>query len=88
MIFNTVYGSAESEFPLGDPTKYPQSDIPAGTIKLYSEQYISDIGDAINEVTGESNEYTTQEMSGAIRNIHGGGLISTEFPIHVANIIS
>lgn len=53
----------------GDDVKYPLSDIPLGTIKLYTEQYISNIGAAINLVTGSNDTYTTREMSDALSNI-------------------
>lgn len=69
MIFNTTYSvSGSPAYPLGDPVKYPQQDIPTGTLKLYTEQYISDIGAALQSVTMSEDTYTTQEMSYAILN--------------------
>ena len=51
----------------GDNFKYPLIGIPEGTIKLYTEQWISDIGSAINDANGNNLTYNTREMSDAIR---------------------
>lgn len=55
--------------PDGDDISYPQEDIPVGFLRKYTEQYISDIATAIKSVNGSEDEYTTQEMSGAISDI-------------------
>ena len=83
MIFNTTYSvSGSPAYPLGDPVKYPQQDIPIGTLKLYTEQYISDIGAALQTVTRSENTYTTQEMSYAIlHHIPINGLYAIEFDL-------
>lgn len=64
MIFNTVYGTGGSSYPDGDNIQYPVVT-PSGK-KIYTEQYISDIGQALQSVTVSQNTYTTQEMSYAI----------------------
>lgn len=53
----------------GDDIEYPQEDIPVGYMRKYTEQYISDIATAIKAVNGSEDDYTTQEMSGAISDI-------------------
>ena len=55
--------------PDGDDISYPQEDIPVGFLRKYTEQYISDIATAIKTVNGSEDDYTTQEMSGAISDI-------------------
>ena len=55
--------------PDGDDISYPQEDIPVGFLRKYTEQYISDIATAIKAVNGSEDDYTTQEMSGAISDI-------------------
>lgn len=55
--------------PDGDDIEYPQEDIPVGFLRKYTEQYISDIATAIKAVNGSEDDYTTQEMSGAISDI-------------------
>lgn len=55
--------------PDGDDIAYPQEDIPVGFLRKYTEQYISDIATAIKAVNGSEDDYTTQEMSGAISDI-------------------
>lgn len=55
--------------PGGDDIEYPQEDIPVGYMRKYTEQYISDIATAIKAVNGSEDDYTTQEMSGAISDI-------------------
>lgn len=63
MIFNTVYtSSASPTYPSGDPVEYPQQNIPLGTLKLYTEQYISDIGAGVQDILANNIQYTTQEM--------------------------
>ena len=57
------------DYENGDNVKYPLIGIPSGTIKLYTEQWISDIGEAINLITGSNDTYTTREMSDALSNI-------------------
>lgn len=62
-LFNSAYsGHRSPTYPLGDPVKYPQQDIPLGTLKLYTEQYISDIGDGVQDILASNLQYTTQEM--------------------------
>ena len=82
-LFNSAYsGHRSPTYPLGDPVKYPQQDIPLGTLKLYTEQYISDIGRAIQQVTMSEDTYTTKEMSYAILNyIPKTNMIAIEFDL-------
>lgn len=35
-------------------------------LKLYTEQYIADIADAIRSVNGSTDKYTVAEMAGAV----------------------
>ena len=83
MIFNTIYTSPASPiYPSGDATKYPTSNIPVGTIKLYSEQYISDIGEALQVVTKSTDKYDVQQMSQTIlHHIPINGLYAIEFDL-------
>lgn len=68
--FNSIYsGHKVPTYPLGDPVKYPQQDIPLGTLKLYTEQYISDVGQGIRSVLANNLQYTTQEMIVALATI-------------------
>lgn len=62
----TTGTSPTPHYDSGDDILYPVADIPVGSVKLYTEQRISDIAQAINDVTGDINSYTTQDMSGAI----------------------
>lgn len=65
----TTGTSPEPHYESGDDILYPVMDIPSGSVKIYTEQRISDIAEAINGVTGEENSYTTQDMSAAITGI-------------------
>lgn len=58
--------------PSGDAIEYPVENIPAGEQKAYTEQFVSNIAVAINDITGESGSYTVEEMSGAITTEIGG----------------
>ena len=72
MIFNTIYTSSASPIsPSGDATKYPMVDIPVGSIKLYEEQKISNIGESIQAIMGSSSTYTTEEMSSTLQTARG-----------------
>ena len=63
-----------------DNIRYPIAE-PAGK-KIYTEQYISDIGAALQIVTRSENIYTTQEMSQAIlHHIPINGLYAIEFDL-------
>lgn len=64
--------SVEPEPPLeyGDSVKYPLNAIPLGTLKIYTEQYISDIAAHIQAILGTEDTYNTQEMSGALISIN------------------
>ena len=53
----------------GDPVEYPILNIPLGTLKLYTEQYISNIAANIQTINDSSDTYTTQEMSTALQDI-------------------
>ena len=53
----------------GDPVEYPISNIPLGTLKLYTEQYISNIAANIQTINDSSDTYTTQEMNTALQDI-------------------
>ena len=57
------------EYEDGDPVKYPIENIVVGKVKLYTEQYISEIASAILAVNGKDEKYNTQEMSEALSNI-------------------
>lgn len=82
MIFNTMYGVSSPTYPSGDPVKYPVEDIPVGQLKVYTEQYISDIGRAIQQVTMSEDTYTTKEMSYAILNyIPKTNMVAIEFDL-------
>lgn len=59
----------QPDYDYGDQDEYPLADIPAGEMKIYTVQYISDIATAINDITGESGSYTTAEMKEAIDGI-------------------
>lgn len=52
----------------GDTVRYPTTT-ETGVVKLYTEEYISDIGQGIIDINGLSQRYTTQEMSGALADI-------------------
>ena len=88
-LFNSAYsGHRGPTYPLGDPVKYPQQDIPLGTLKLYTEQYISDIGKAIQQVTMSEDTYTTEEMSYAILNyIPKIDIVAIEFDLTLSECI-
>lgn len=68
-----VTGEAvEPEPPLeyGDEIKYPVNTIPLGTVKIYTEQYISDIAAQIQAILATEDKYNTQEMSAALVDIN------------------
>ena len=72
MIFNTINaGSKSPAYPSGDVFVYPQQDIPLGSLKLYMEQYISNIGQGVQTVLDSDSQYTTQEMSTALATVQG-----------------
>ena len=50
------------EYENGDDILYPRDDIPVGSIKLYTEQYINNLIRKINEITGSANDYTVQTI--------------------------
>ena len=53
----------------GDNIEYPVIDIPAGYMRKYTEQYISDIAEGIKAINGSEDNYTTQEMIAALEGI-------------------
>lgn len=53
----------------GDDIEYPVIDIPAGYMRKYTEQYISDIAEGIKAINGSEDTYTTQEMIAALEGI-------------------
>lgn len=53
----------------GDSIEYPVIDIPAGYMRKYTEQYISDIAEGIKTINGSEDNYTTQEMIAALEDI-------------------
>lgn len=55
----------------GDLIQYPV-ETQAGVIRLYTEEYISDIASAIQGVLDTSETFNTREMSAAISSIHRG----------------
>lgn len=64
-------GAPQPVYENGDEVKYPQSVIPLGTVKLYTEQYISDIATWINTINIDpSGRYNTREMSDALSAIN------------------
>ena len=50
----------------GDDIEYPLIDIPAGSMKKYTEQYISNIAESIKAINGSEDTYNTQEMVSAL----------------------
>lgn len=50
----------------GDNIDYPLIDIPAGSMRKYTEQYISNIAEVIKSINGSEDTYTTQEMVTAL----------------------
>lgn len=58
----------EPTYENGDGVKYPVV-VQVGVIKLYTEEYISDIASEILSINGAVTKYTTQEMSGALSDI-------------------
>lgn len=58
----------EPTYEDGDPVKYPVV-IQVGVIKLYTEEYISDIASEILDINGEVTKYTTEEMITALQGI-------------------
>ena len=60
MIFNVVNGG--QIYDNGDSIDYPVANIPQGSVKVYTEQYISDIGEGIQDILASNLQYTTQEM--------------------------
>lgn len=51
--------------------------------RMYTEEYVQDIADAIREKNKKTNKYTISEMAPAIRAL-GGGLIDTQLIINTA----
>ena len=51
--------------------------------KLYTEDYIQDIADAIREKNGEVTKYTVQDMGAAVRLITTG-LLATEVTVNTS----
>lgn len=56
----------QPDYDNGDNIEYPLIGIPEGSLKIYTEQNISNIAAAINDVTGQDNTYTVAEMSAAV----------------------
>ena len=59
----------EPDYDFGDGDLYPQEGIPADLKKIYTVSFISDIAAAINAVTGNDVQYTTEQMSEAVEAI-------------------
>lgn len=72
--YQITTGSVEPtpQYEDGDNITYPLVDIPEGTKKIYTEQFISDIASAILAVTGSTEPLTIEEMSAAISQITRG----------------
>ena len=51
--------------------------------RMYTEQYIQDIADAIRDKNKKTDKYTVSEMPAAIRAL-GGGLKETQVIINTA----
>lgn len=49
--------------------------------KVYTEEYIQDIADAIREAAGTERTFLVSEMGDAIRPLKPGGLKATEFDL-------
>lgn len=62
-------GGSNNSGDSGDTVEYPILNIPLGTLKLYTEQYISNIAANIQTINDSSDTYTTQEMSTALQDI-------------------
>lgn len=69
MLFNTGYKASRCpQYENGDNIKYPTTD-PIGGLKLYTEDYVQNIGNAIQEVLESTNTYTISEMASVISNM-------------------
>lgn len=70
MLINSGYSPYKSYYENGDNIKYPVAN-PSGK-KLYTEQYISDVGSGLNDILYPEStlpRYTTEEMSDALATI-------------------
>lgn len=59
----------EPEYENGDDVQYPINDIPVGSIKLYTEQYINNLIKKIQEIENTTDKYSTETADAAITNI-------------------
>lgn len=85
MIFNTVYGVSGDVYENGDNIAYPTTS-PIGGVKLYTEDYVANIANAIRSATASTNTYTISQMSYAILNeIPRNGMKVFEIDIIVSN---
>lgn len=81
MIFNTVYGVSGDVYENGDNIAYPTTS-PVGGVKLYTEDYVANIANAIRSATASTNTYTISQMSYAILNeIPRNGMKVVEFDL-------
>lgn len=69
MIFNTMYGVSSPTYPSGDRVKYPVQDIPEGSLRVYTEQDVSDVGSGIERVLDNQLTYTVSEMGTALQSV-------------------
>lgn len=74
IVYQITTGSVEPtpQYEDGDNIAYPLVDIPVGTKKVYTEQFISNIAAAILAVTGSDEPLTVEQMSAAIAQITRG----------------
>ena len=50
------------EYENGDDILYPRSDIPAGSVKIYTEQYINNLIERIRQLSDSTDDYTVQTV--------------------------
>lgn len=84
MLFNTGYKASRCpQYENGDNIRYPTTD-PVGGFKLYTEDYVQDIANAIREASGTERTFLISEMGDAIRPLLPGGLKATEFDLTIS----
>ena len=66
----SVEGDPDPATESGDDIKYPIADIPLGSVKIYTEQYVSDLASIINVINSDpSGKYDISEMYSALFDI-------------------
>lgn len=59
----------EPEYENGDNVNYPIDNIPVGSIKIYTEQYINNLIEKIREIQNTTDKYSTETADTAITQI-------------------